>query len=451
MKYASGHDKLLWGSVCGIAVIFVLLPFHAVFTTWLGTSFGHLDLFRIWKEILLVPLGIAALWLGRHTKTKDSSHVQALITLMVAYALLHVAVGLWGLAHDQVNGSALVFGLLTNIRFLVFFVICYRVASQTTWLWHNWQKLIIWPALIVIGFGLLQQYVLPMNFLTRFGYGPTTIPAYHTIDQKPQYQRLQSTLRGPNPLGAYLVVILITLVALLLQRKNHKYWYITAVITASIVLFFTYSRSAWLGAALGLGLLVYWSLQLNRRRAVLLGLAALTIVLGGLTVSFRNNDLLQNMLFHTDETSQSSESSNAVRTQALTKGFQSLLREPLGQGPGTAGPASFRNDNPARISENYFIQIGQEVGILGLLLFVAINIGIARELWVRRDQLLSLVLLTSLAGLTLINLISHAWADDTLGLIFWGLAGIAIASHKPTPERIPKLFNRDGILNANKL
>ena len=128
-----------------------------------------------------------------------------------------------------------------------------------------------------------------------------------------------------------------------------------------------------------------------------------------------------------------------------------MLREPLGQGPGTAGPASFRNDNPARISENYFIQIGQEVGILGLLLFVAINIGIARELWVRRDQLLSLVLLTSLAGLTLVNLISHAWADDTLGLIFWGLAGIAIASHKPTPERSPKLFNRDGILNANKL
>jgi hypothetical protein len=29
--------------------------------------------------------------------------------------------------------------------------------------------------------------------------------------------------------------------------------------------------------------------------------------------------------------------------------------------------------------------------------------------------------------LTVVNLLSHAWADDTLTYVWWGLAGIAMA------------------------
>ena len=43
----------------------------------------------------------------------------------------------------------------------------------------------------------------------------------------------------------------------------------------------------------------------------------------------------------------------------------------------------------------------------------------------------ALSLFGSLIGLTFINLLSHAWTDDTLAYVWWGLAGIAMA---PLPE-----------------
>jgi hypothetical protein len=111
-----------------------------------------------------------------------------------------------------------------------------------------------------------------------------------------------------------------------------------------------------------------------------------------------------------------------------------LAHHPLGDGPGTAGPASvYNHGHPARIAENYFIQVGQETGWLGLTLFTLINVGVGYLLWLRRDDPLALSLFASLIGLTLINMLSHAWADDTLAYIWWGLAGIAMVSD-PKPK-----------------
>jgi hypothetical protein len=56
-----------------------------------------------------------------------------------------------------------------------------------------------------------------------------------------------------------------------------------------------------------------------------------------------------------------------------------------------------------------------------------INVGVGYLLWTRRADPLALSLLAALAGLTVVNLLSHAWADDTLTYVWWGLAGIAMA------------------------
>jgi hypothetical protein len=136
---------------------------------------------------------------------------------------------------------------------------------------------------------------------------------------------------------------------------------------------------------------------------------------------------VQNVLFHTDVTSQASQSSNDVRFQNLERGLKDVETDPLGDGPGTAGPESVRNNNKSRIAENYYLQIGQEVGWIGLGLFLAINGIVAWLLWQRRDQYLALGLLASLIGISFVNLLSHAWRDDTLALLWWGLAGVALS------------------------
>jgi hypothetical protein len=66
-----------------------------------------------------------------------------------------------------------------------------------------------------------------------------------------------------------------------------------------------------------------------------------------------------------------------------------------------------------------------------LILFVLINVGVGVLLYARRDDPLALSLLASLIGITLINMFSHAWADDTLSYVWWGLAGVALA---PLPK-----------------
>jgi hypothetical protein len=113
-----------------------------------------------------------------------------------------------------------------------------------------------------------------------------------------------------------------------------------------------------------------------------------------------------------------------------------MIKHPLGGGVGSAGPASAHNNHPAKIAENYFIQVGQETGLEGLSVFIAINIIVGVRLWRKRQDKLAVLLLVSLFGITFINMLSHAWADDTLSLLWWGLAGIVL-----TP----------GIINKTKL
>jgi O-antigen ligase len=289
---------------------------------------------------------------------------------------------------------------------------------------------LLWPAVVVIGFGLLQHFVLPVSFLSHVGYGPETIPASQTVDQKPQYVRVQSTLRGANPLGAYLIVVLAALWVQAVSYKRQRLLFGIVLFGGLTVLLFSYSRSAWLGAAIALVWMVWGTLPTRKvRRAVLLA-GAIVILLGASGLyGLRHNDLIQNTVFHTDERSSSIQSSNAARADSLKTAIKDIVREPLGRGPGTAGPASFRNLRPARIAENYYLQIGQEVGVIGLGLFIAINLIIGWRLWRLRQQPLALVLLASFVGLSVVSMLSHAWADDTLAYLWWGLTGLVLGSN----------------------
>lgn len=421
--------KLYLWLAYAIGAILVLLPFHAFFTTWAGSNFGHLDLFRIWKELLLVPIGLVSLWL----LYKDQQSFKwlkrtGLFYLILGYIGLHILLGALAFAHHRVNASALIYALLSNLRPVIFFVICLAVAARSNWLFRHWKQLILIPAAIVVVFALLQHFVLQPDFLRHFGYGPHTIPAYQAVDQKSAYARLQSTLRGPNPLGAYLVLIITMLLAMVIKETRRRLWRTVAMIASLTVLFYTYSRSALLGV-LTSGFIVAWRSfkQPKLKRYLLIASAALVLIGAGGIFALRNNDRVQNTFFHTDEHSRSADSSNQDRAAALKSGVHDIVHEPWGRGPGTAGPASVRNPYNTRIAENYYLQIGQEVGILGLFVFVAINFLVAVSLW-RRKDVLSVALFASLIGLTVVNMLSHAWSDDTLSLLWWGLAGIALGN-----------------------
>ncbi len=407
-----------------IATIIILLPFHEFLTTWTGSNFNHLEVWRIWKEILILLLTPLVIFIALKTpKLRQWAKKDWLFRLIIIYIVLNIGIGLWAHKLGHVNTAALGDGLIIDLRFLVFFIFAAVAAYKSTFLKEKWQSILLLPSALVVAFGIAQLF-LPLAFLKHFGYGSKTIPAYETVDSKLQYHRIQSTLRGANPFGAYLILIIN---AAFVNLKKNK-WLELALITASLIaLFFTYSRSAYIGASLSL-IALYYLIKLDHkwRKQFLIGLTLAAVALSIFVLIFRYNSVADNVLFHTDKSSKSKISSNAVRLSSLRYGLSDVYHHPFGEGPGSAGPASTHNNHPAKIAENYYIQVAQETGWLGLAVFIAINVIVVLRLWrVQRDPLAS-VLLASFIGISVVNLVSHEWADDTLSIIWWGMTGIML-------------------------
>lgn len=435
-------------AVFGAAVTLALLPFHATLTVLFSQVTGHYTLVRLWKEILLVPLAASAVYLGlRRPSARRQVLGSKLFWLIMAFAVVQVIWGIAALMLGQTTLKALGYGWVIDTRFLIFFATAWVLALISPRLARWWPYLVFIPALVVSVFGLLQYFVLPYDFMKHLGYSSATIFPFEDINHNTRYIRIMSTLRGANPLGTYLVLV-ITLfaawaaqpfVAAVHQRSYGRLGAISLYAGACMLaLLLTFSRGAWIGLIFGLAILIWLVRRYLSFRVVAATAAALSVVLVGLGVLtfIARNSAVQNIVLHTEDHSAVASTSNEGHTSALQMGLNDILHEPLGRGPGTAGPASVYNTgHPGRIAENYFIQLGQETGWIGLLLFIAILGDVAHMLYQRRGQILALGMLAALAGLTVVSLTSHAWADDTLAYVYWGLAGIACALPMPNESK----------------
>ena len=143
--------------------------------------------------------------------------------------------------------------------------------------------------------------------------------------------------------------------------------------------------------------------------------------------SLRHNDTFQNLVFHTNEKSTSVWSTNEQRIDSLNQSLKEVKEEPFGRGVGTAGPTSFRNKLASpRIAENYYIQLIQEIGVVGLIIFIVILALAAKELFSLRENNYAKAVLGTLGGLTVAGMFSHLWADDTVSYLFWGTMAIVV-------------------------
>lgn len=420
-----------------VVIVLVGVPFHAFLTVWGSAIFGHYQLLRLWDDGLLALLvGVAAYWLAKDRVARTWFMESLLVRLIVAYGLLTVLLGVVSLARGDVSPKALLYGLLVNARYLVWFLAVLLTAQRSNWLQRHWRQLVLLPAGIVVVFALLQYFALPHNFLEHFGYHTTTtIAPIETINHNSNYIRVQSTLRGANPLGAYLVVVCSAIVAAFLWERSRRSAATAVLLLTGVALYTTGSRSAWIGVVLSIATAAWLHLQGRRARKLLLYGAAVLLLVGiGAFLTLKDNAGLQNELLHTQDHSAVATSSNQAHASATLTGVKQVLHQPLGDGPGTAGPASVYNTKqPARIAENYYVQIAQETGWLGLALFLGIVTLVGWELYQRSmEGPLQLTVFAAFVGIAFVNLLSHAWSDDTLAFVWWGLAGIVLGSAKPS-------------------
>jgi hypothetical protein len=158
--------------------------------------------------------------------------------------------------------------------------------------------------------------------------------------------------------------------------------------------------------------------------------AGFTIFLALLIVALEVPAVRLNVFHVRDNRGSSVITSNDAHVKLIISGTKRVLNQPLGCGAGCSGPASYYGDKPAKISENYFLQIAEEYGVFGLFLIFAILFLIARKLYFLRARPIAKIWLSALGGYLVIGFLLHVLADEPLAVTWFIVAGGLYGANK---------------------
>lgn len=427
--------RVLVGILLAVAAGVVV---HAPLTVWLGVQMPELATYvKAWKEVLM---GVALVLLIVRTVQLDRFGEfmrDRLVQIALAYAGLHFVM-IWVFQNGLAQAGA---GLLIDLRYVLYFVLVYLTLRILPQYKNLFVKVFAGGAVVVLGFALLQITVLPRDFLAHIGYSKQTIAPFLLVDENPALVRINSTLRGPNPLGAYAVIALGLLVAAIMKRQmTTRRWWLLGVMSvlAVITLVVSYSRSALLAGVITIAIAGVLSLRAKARRQVALWGLAGFVVVSLATFVARDSYFVSNVVLHNNPETGAMVDSNQGHADSLREGIDKMVRQPFGGGVGSTGSASLSGDVPL-IIENQYLFVAHEVGWLGLGLFLWLTLTVINRLWQRREDALSLGVFASGIGMLTIGVLLPVWADDTVSIVWWGLAAVAIGgvygkrkSHKKT-------------------
>lgn len=478
-----------------LSIIFVVLPFHPFLATWLNSLFfdpltAPNIFLATWKEALITIF--ALIFALRVIKGEIRLKIDGLDALIIIFCAWSLLAGFLWTDHGFLQ---IVIGAKYALLFLVFFFLV-RHTPLTDREKDTLFSLALGSATIVILFAVLQK-ALPEDFLVNFGYSqkhsfgtPAESLAYCQKISHTDLCRVQSTLSGPNQLGAYLGFIL---PLLFFRGQNFKKGlartaHLFIFVLGLFVLFWTYSRAAWLGvfAAFLIALALLGKKNAGFRRLTEIGgflsiflvaLAALLVeseTLGGTGFHETIFNLFHSRLFYLAIFAVFAliigigswqktvfpvffaaifnfavfaifimsrfagtwfwqtilrPSSTQGHFERTADGIKYLAENPWGLGLGDAGPASnrFAENFLGFIPENAFLQVGLESGFLGLTLFVLIFIILGAKLFAEEDKT-KIALGIGLIALAVHGLFLHTWESAVVALSFWGLCGVALAA-----------------------
>lgn len=415
--------------------IFGAIVIHAPLIVAIGSTWPEIAVeIKAWKELAMLLAGgliAAAIISQKQWKLLQDK----LLYAIGVYGLVHLIL----LAVFPLTAAAHVAGLMIDLRFVAFFVLVYLFLKLYPTYRPSFIKVGIVGAAIVVGFAVMQL-ILPADFLKHLGYSESTIMPYLTVDKNPDYVRLQSTLRGPNPLGSYAIIVFASVVSYAMSRfdrlKSAKHVLLIGglAIGSLVAVWFSYSRSALIGLVVALALIAWrWRHKVSVRLRLMI--VAAIVVVGGLGVwLIRDTDFWHNVVMHDNPTTGAAVTSNDGHADSLVEGLKRMAAQPLGAGVGSTGSASIIGGQPF-IMENQYLFIAHEVGWFGLVLFLVIFGIIIWRLWRRRGDWLALGVLASGLGLAAIGLIQPVWVDDTVSIVWWGLAAIVLSAKGVTRGR----------------
>lgn len=488
-----------------LGVLLALLPFHPFLITALegNTSSNSFVLFRIWKEVLLVVAMTLSFFFVLSRK-EFFQKWNALSLVVFFFALLSLITGVLftGTGFPE-NIPQIALGAKYGLFFLLILVVLSWIPIRTVER-NILENIALTSGVIVVVFGILQITILPENFLVQFGYSPEygnihpdgALSYCHKIENsitREEFCRIQSTLSGPNQLGAYLL-LLFPLLWMRLRKAEiysvERFFLGIVLLGGAFVFLMTWSRSAWIGviamlagvfvlqahrplvatgalSLFGLGTTalfapVFSITPWDAWKPVSLAFASISIIslivltIGNLkkrwffqgmglvftfllswlvAVRFFFDTFFWNILLRP--------SSSQGHWERWKDGAEYMLQYPLGLGLGDAGPASARFANLGEtgfLPESWYLQVGLESGFLGLALFLIILILLGRSLFLAKNDL-ARAMLFSLIGISAAACFLHTWESSVVSYSFAILAAVGLASQEE-PSFFQRIFGK---------
>lgn len=411
----------------GFALV-AYMPFHVFLSRWLSLYTGGLMVWEMGKDFVTIAALSISLYIIIRDKLWKNSYIAVLLALSVTYAFMHLVF----LLSPALDRHAIVTATLYNGRLFAYLFIGITIGSTSdTEQLKRLQKLLIIVSTITVVFALFQ-YLLPKDLLSHFGYSIErgARPNFF-IDDKPQFPRVMATLRDPNSYGAYLILPITMLWLIFLKNiKRNKYKVLLGLLILHIVaILLTFSRSSIIGLSISLliSTTATYSRQLkyySRKYVHLILIALIFLVISG--IAMRNSSIVQNVVFHSDQTTieaDPNEKRIAVQQQAVSD----IIKNPVGHSPGSAGQVAFGNRKlPGIITENYYLQIAYEIGVLGFVIFLLILIITYLLLVKSKKSTIRTVLIGSFWGYVFIALLTHLWSNEAVSVQWWLTAGMVI-------------------------
>lgn len=406
-----------------VALLF-LLPFHAFGTVFFNYGLGLVDVFgsavivSMWKEFLIALLTIL---LGAKAvvekKKPKFDHLDWLILIYIGYGIWHwfiVSVPLW----------QFVWGARYDYVFLWVFLLARHIGFSREQVNFLFKTTLLGGVLSLI-LGYLIHFVLGPENLTALGFRndwstwyPGQSLAFCQKIENQELCRMSGTFAGPNQLGAYLVILL-PLVYMwrkevktkLTSRRILRAVPALVYLSALYALLLTYSRGAYIGMLVGAIVLLIYEYKLFKHFKILL-VGIFMCAVTALLIFTASGDI-----FLRPE-------STGEHFSAWMTGVDEIVRHPLGLGLGSAGPASYRTTTPI-IPESWYLQVGIELGFIGLALFIAVLISIAKKLYKANTAILA-----GFLGILAISFFLHTLEDSAVSLTLFAIIGLALTKSR---------------------
>ncbi len=401
-----------------------------------------------WKDLLLAGAVVSAAWARRHDLPRPIAADWAALgftAFVVVYGLVpqsllgghatHTGV-FYAARHDLLPVAAYVLGRLLDLTRRERSRLCATVLAT---------------AAAVAGLGLVEVYAVPLSWWHHNGtigwFSDQLSLGYSGLSGLPEnfvynagggvvFRRLISTFLSPLATG-YLLVF-----ALFLVPLRRRYGPPLALLLFAALLW-THTRAAVL--ALGLGLLVLAAVR-RRERAVALALVGAALAVGaagavfvkeydhfGPRTHFTAQELKEQQQ-HAHSAGAGPGSSNpfsqndastSEHLSNLRAGASTVLHHPWGFGLGNAGVTASRTGVKVEAGESTYTELGVEVGLVGVMLFVVWSLALLRRLgatpWLAAAfaAVLALGLQTDIIGIP--------W----VAVVVWAFAGAAVT--RPAP------------------